>query len=259
MIKMIATDLDGTMLKSDWSVSRLNVKAVEAAKEQKIRWMTVTGRSYRGALPLMQRYGIDCGYVLMNGTEFRNEEGRLIFSEDMDSGKAKSVCRKLDAEGITFEINTDHGDYATAKGMKYADFLEEGWQQLFEKKYKIRKILCFSKDIEKIKRLKQEIYEETGLSVLSSFADNMEVTAPKAQKGIMLKRVAEYYGIKPEKVAVFGDGWNDLSMMEQFPESYAMKNGAAELKERAAHITQYTNEESGVGRTVLELIQGENS
>lgn len=74
--------------------------------------------------------------------------------------------------------------YATTKEMKYADFLEEGWQQIFEKKYKIRKILCFSKDTEKIKRLKQEIFKETGLSVLSSFADNMEVTAPKAQKGI---------------------------------------------------------------------------
>lgn len=254
MIKMIATDLDGTMLKNDWSVSELNVKAVNKAKEQGIRWMTVTGRSYRGAMPLMQQYGIQCEYVLMNGAEFRDEEGKLIFAEDMDPEKAERVCRKLDTEGIKFEINTDHGDYATTKEMKYADFLEEGWQQIFEKKYKIRKILCFSKDTEKIERLKQEIYEETGLSVLSSFADNMEVTAPKAQKGIMLKRVTEYYGIKPEEVVVFGDGWNDLAMIERFPESYAMKNGVEELKERAAHITEYTNEESGVGKTVLELM-----
>ena len=142
MIKMIATDLDGTMLKNDWSVSGINVKAVETAQGQGVRWMTVTGRSYRGAMPLMQQYGINCGYVLMNGAEFRDEEGRLIFAEDMDPEKAAKVCRKLDAEGIKFEINTDHGDYATTKEMKYADFLEEGWQQIFEKKYKIRKILC---------------------------------------------------------------------------------------------------------------------
>lgn len=44
----------------------------------------------------------------------------------------------------------------------------------------------------------------------------MEVTAPKAQKGIMLKQVAEYYDIKSEEVVVFGDGWNDLSMIDQF-------------------------------------------
>ncbi len=137
-------------------------------------------------------------------------------------------------------------------------FWKRDAQQIFEKKYKIRKILCFSKDTEKIKRLKQEIFEETGLSVLSSFADNMEVTAPKAQKGIMLKQVAEYYDIKSEEVVVFGDGWNDLSMIDQFPESYAMKNGTRELKERAAHITEYTNEESGVGKTVLKLLGRKN-
>ena len=67
MIKMIATDLDGTMLKNDWSVSGINAKAVETAQGQGVRWMTVTGRSYRGAMPLMQQYGINCGYVLMNG------------------------------------------------------------------------------------------------------------------------------------------------------------------------------------------------
>ena len=118
MIKMIATDLDGTMLKNDWSVSGINAKAVETAQGQGVRWMTVTGRSYRGAMPLMQQYGINCGYVLMNGAEFRDEEGRLIFAEDMDPEKAAKVCRKLDAEGIKFEINTDHGDYATTKEMK---------------------------------------------------------------------------------------------------------------------------------------------
>lgn len=102
MIKMIATDLDGTMLKNDWSVSGINAKAVETAQGQGVRWMTVTGRSYRGAMPLMQQYGINCGYVLMNGAEFRDEEGRLIFAEDMDPEKAAKVCRKLDAEGIKF-------------------------------------------------------------------------------------------------------------------------------------------------------------
>lgn len=48
------------------------------------------------------------------------------------------------------------------------------------------------------------------------------------------------------------------SMIDQFPESYAMKNGTRELKERAAHITEYTNEESGVGKTVLKLLARKN-
>lgn len=57
MIKMIATDLDGTMLKNDWSVSGINAKAVETAQGQGVRWMTVTGRSYRGASRLCNSMG----------------------------------------------------------------------------------------------------------------------------------------------------------------------------------------------------------
>ena len=103
-------------------------------------------------------------------------------------------------------------------------------------------------------RIKREIQEEFGLSVLSSFDTNMEVTAPLAKKGIMLKRVAEYYHLKPEELVVFGDGGNDISMFQCFPVSFAMKNGVEELKKIAAHITKYTNEEDGVGRTVAKLL-----
>ena len=104
MIKMIATDLDGTMLKNDWSVSGINAKAVETAQGQGVRWMTVTGRSYRGAMPLMQQYGINCGYVLMNGAEFRDEEGRLIFAEDMDPDNAKKACENADVTPLVLPI-----------------------------------------------------------------------------------------------------------------------------------------------------------
>ena len=74
----------------------------------------------------------------------------------------------------------------------------------------------------------------------------------------MLNLVADYFDIMSEEVDVFGDGWNDLSMIDQFPESYAMKNGTRELKVRAAHITEYTIEESGVGKTVLKLLGRKN-
>ncbi len=254
MIQMIASDLDGTLLKKDWSISNYNVDTIKAAREKGIRWITVTGRSFGGAHPLLEQYGIECDYVLMNGAEFRTADGKIIFSESMDSEQAQAVCKKLKKEQLDFEINTDHGDYATQREMQYTNYLENGFEQLFENDYKMRKILCFCDDIPKLDRIKREIQEEFGLSVLSSFDTNMEVTAPLAKKGIMLKRVAEYYHLKPEELVVFGDGGNDISMFQCFPVSFAMKNGVEELKKIAAHITKYTNEEDGVGRTVAELL-----
>lgn len=254
MIQMIASDLDGTLLRKDWSISDFNVHAIKTAAKRGIRWITVTGRSFRGAYPLLSKYKIECDYVLMNGAEFRNSDGKLIYSESMDSSYAKAVCEKLQKEDLDFEINTDHGDFVTKQEMVYADYLANGFEQLFANHYEIRKILCFCDDIQKLNRIKKEIYENYGLSVLSSSAINMEVTAPLAKKGIMLNRVVEYYGLKPENVVVFGDGENDISMFQNFPDSYAMKNGADTLKDIAAHITKYTNEEDGVGRTVVERI-----
>ena len=67
--------------------------------------------------------------------------------------RRRKVCRKLDAEGIKFEINTDHGGLCDYERDEICRFSGRGMaKQIFEKKYKIRKILCFSKDTEKIKK-----------------------------------------------------------------------------------------------------------
>ncbi len=254
MIQMIASDLDGTLLKKDWSISSYNIEVIKEAEKKGIRWITVTGRSFGGAHPILSKYDIKCDYVLMNGAEFRTAEGNIIFSESMDAQKAKVVCKRLQDEEIDFEINTDRGDFMTKEGNPFAEYLKDGVEQLFVDKHKIRKILCFCQDIQKLDRLKKDIYKELGLSVLSSFDTNMEVTAPLAKKGIMLRKAADYYGLKAEEIAVFGDGENDISMFQSFPVSFAMKNGVEQLKNIAAHTTRYSNEEDGVGRTVKEFL-----
>ena len=86
---------------------------------------------------------------------------------------------------------------------EYSDYLEDGYEKLFEEKHNIRKILVFCDDIPKIRRIKQQIYDASGLSVLSSFENNMEVTSQKAKKGIMLKQAMKHFGFLPEEVVVF--------------------------------------------------------
>ena len=104
MIKMIATDLDGTMLKNDWSVSGINAKAVETAQGQGVRWMTVTGRSYRGAMPLMQQYGINCGYVLMNEMCIRDRSTAEIF---LNQGEKVLTMKSYFTEDTLIHMNSE--------------------------------------------------------------------------------------------------------------------------------------------------------
>ena len=113
MIRMIASDLDGTLLRKDWSISEYTIKIIKEAQASGIRWVTVTGRSDRGARPIMENYGLSCDYILMNGAEFRDTNGNLIKSENIDTDLARFVCEKLHRENLGFEINTDRGDYTT--------------------------------------------------------------------------------------------------------------------------------------------------
>ena len=151
MIRMIASDLDGTLLRKDWSISEYTIKIIKEAQASGIRWVTVTGRSDRGARPIMENYGLSCDYILMNGAEFRDTNGNLIKSENIDTDLARFVCEKLHRENLGFEINTDRGDYTTTMELaEYSDYLEDGYEKLFEEKHNIRKILVFCDDIPKI-------------------------------------------------------------------------------------------------------------
>ena len=216
---MIASDLDGTLLRKDWSISEYTIKIIKEAQASGIRWVTVTGRSDRGARLIMENYGLSCDYILMNGAEFRDTNGNLIKSENIDTDLARFVCEKLHRENLGFEINTDRGDYTTTMELaEYSDYLEDGYEKLFEEKHNIRKILVFCDDIPKIRRIKQQIYDASGLSVLSSFENN-------------------------------------ISMFQEFPCSYAMINGVDALKQFAYRVTEYSNDEDGVAKTVEKILK----
>ncbi len=256
MIRMIASDLDGTLLRKDWSISEYTIKIIKEAQASGIRWVTVTGRSDRGARPIMENYGLSCDYILMNGAEFRDTNGNLIKSENIDTDLARFVCEKLHRENLGFEINTDRGDYTTTMELaEYSDYLEDGYEKLFEEKHNIRKILVFCDDIHKIRRIKQQIYDASGLSVLSSFENNMEVTSQKAKKGIMLKQAMKHFGFLPEEVVVFGDGENDISMFQEFPCTKPKIYGYDALKELAYRVTEYSNDEDGVAKTLEKILK----
>ena len=81
------------------------------------------------------------------------------------------------------------------------------------------------------------------------------VFAFSSKKGIMLKQAMKHFGFLPEEVVVFGDGENDISMFQEFPCSYAMINGVDALKQFAYRVTEYSNDEDGVAKTVEKILK----
>ena len=85
-------------------------------------------------------------------------------------------------------------------------------------------------------------------------ADNIEITASDAQKGLALKKLCALQGLQPDEVMVFGDSLNDLSMMQEFRYSFAMANAADVIKEAASYQT-LSNAAHGVAHVLDQLLE----
>ena len=282
LIKVIASDMDGTLLNSQHDITEENVKAILKAKELGAHFIVATGRMYDGVKPFMDKHGIKCEYILMNGAEFRNENGELVESISMDKRKIKDILNILCKEDLIVELYTDEGSYTTStkeealkemvyrvqnfekvqdydkaleiakehehfKTLKYIDDIDK----FIESRIEIRKIITFSNDVEVINKTKVELNNIGGLAVLSSFITNIEITDERAQKGYILKKVTEKMGIKNEEVIAFGDSFNDYSLFTEFEKAYAMENAIPEIKEIAKNITD-TNDNSGVAKAIYK-------
>jgi len=254
MIKLAASDLDGTLLNEKSFISKETIEIIKSSKKEGIRWVAATGRSYKTASRLLEEAGICCDYVLLNGAEFRENDGTLIFQKSIPDESVKRIIAMLLSEKTDFELNTDAGDFSTD-----CDFCDTARpmpseKELLDGKRKVQKIFIFSMKSEKLAYIKESVADMQEITLTSSASWNLEITAREADKGSMLKQVTDYYGIKKEEVIVFGDGENDRPMFQTFLHSRAMGNAKEELKQMAEKVIE-TNVEHGVAKEIMRLLE----
>lgn len=290
MVKLIASDMDGTLVNSSHTISDKNVNAIKKAQEKGIEFIITTGRSYEDASPQVKEAGIDCNYLVMNGSELRDSKGNVIQTLYMDHDLVQEVVEKLDSEGLYVELYTTKGIYTIsgvekskwATATKINNFfpkisLEEAYHSaeshdqylkvkqadslndLWEMEAEIGKILSFSAEEDKLARLRKEIPKTIGAHATGSFSINLEVTDPKANKGEAIKRYATANNINFNEIMTIGDSYNDLTMLvEEFGYTVAMGNAIDEVKSTAKYVTK-NNDENGVSYIIKKLVlQGEN-
>lgn len=287
MIKLIVSDMDGTLFDSKQQISPYNLAAIQAAGRQGVRFMIATGRSMDTILPTLEKYALRCGLLLMNGAEVRNESFQIIHTINIPKDTVTGMADVLEKMGYIPEYMTNQGAQicGTEKMMQknmgwrlmcldrshtltFEQAVEEGKNSVFQqsltrndtldemlsKNLEIRKMIVFNPDIHfnKANRMKlQERFPE--LSILSSYPENIEINHKEAQKGYGLLKAIEKMGIQRDEVAVFGDGYNDISMFELFEHSYAPVNAEPGIKAKAKEVIP-SNNDDGVGKKINELL-----
>ena len=285
MIKLIASDMDGTLLNDKHKIDKETVVAIKKAEEAGIVFAISTGREYDTVKSVLKENNIKCQCVLMNGAEYRDEDGNIIQEINIEQNTATKIIHMLQEEKVTARIFTNKGIYTTdtkeealkemvyrtlsfepqltqeeaieiAKVQPYFTQLKfiSNLDEFLKSDMEIRKFVAFHNNTELITRMKKIIGEIEGIAVSSSFRDNIEITHITAQKGIILAKVAEKMGFKREEVLVLGDSFNDYSMFTEFTESVAMGNAIPEIKEIAKYITD-TNDNLGVAKAIYKVLE----
>ena len=272
-IKLIALDLDGTLLDSRKRLSEANRQALSRCVENGIWVVPCTGRAVDGIPPEIKNIpGVRYAITTNGAVIYDLKEEAVIDSCMLPWELALEILYLLDSRhvmydpyierrGITeprfFENLSDYGlSPELQKMVKMTRDIHPNIIEYVKQSHKpVEKINLFFSDMEERTRLRAELEQRDDILVTSSMPNNLEINAPGATKGETLHRLAAHLGIGAEQTMAVGDGENDFTMIRMAGVGVAMKNGSTELQAEADYITD-TNDENGVASAITRLIFG---
>ena len=262
--KLIALDMDGTMLNGDSSLTRRTKEALRAAQGSGIRVVAATGRMYPSAMIHIRDIGIESTSIFYNGALIRDPvSGETIYEKNLGRELTKEILDFFRKRGWYVQIYSgdrllvkDRSDerckyYENICGLK-AVGLGDGFWECGLDSAKLRGI---SFDVPEIERMCAKVRQGFGERIYqaTSWGAFIEMVHPTVNKAKALKRVSEYYGIDREDVMAIGDGVNDIEMISWAGTGVAMGNARDNVK-AAADIVAPPNTEDGAAQIVEQIV-----
>ncbi|MCT1902270.1 Cof-type HAD-IIB family hydrolase [Oceanobacillus sojae] len=235
-IKLIALDMDGTLLTPELEVSKRNKEAIQEALNQGIQVVLSTGRGFQGCYPYAQELNLQTFLITANGGEVWTIEKELLRRKLL----ANNIVEKLYA--VTEEIGIRKWMISTEKVFHDDEFVNiHDYQWL--------KFGCASEDQEKLNEVKRRLAGFSGLELTNSLPTNIEINPEGVSKADALDFLCKRTGISMQEVMAVGDSLNDVKMIQEAAVGIAMGNAQEKIKEVADAITS-SNTEDGVGKAI---------
>jgi Cof subfamily protein (haloacid dehalogenase superfamily) len=275
-IRLIASDIDGTLLNPQFQISPEDLAALRRAHDSGIEIVLVTGRRHTFALPIAKQLGFDFWLISSNGAVTRSLSGETFHRDLMPRETCRELCIAMQAfrgnTVLTFDQETkgaivlEHLDDLNTsirrwleKNMEYIEFVipiesalvTDPVQAMFcgstSRMENTLKVLNTAGMGNRTTVLRTE-YPERDLSMI-------DVLNSGCSKGHALARWAAYRGYHREQVMAIGDNHNDVEMLEFAGHAVIMGNACEELRARGWSVT-LGNHECGVAAALAEVIQG---
>jgi Cof subfamily protein (haloacid dehalogenase superfamily) len=285
-IRLLALDLDGTLIDSQGNISEENRRAIIAAEETGVLVTIATGRRFRDARPVAIEVGLNAAVLTHNGALTKNAEtletfeSELILTETsieiISLGKAYGgdALVSVDPHGKgTLIYETLHGDniplrrYVEWARILHGDDAENAVLQVddLEGAAIDNEVIhiSFSGTCRSMKLLASELEKGLGNSVnlLATIYPHLDFTLldilpPGSSKAAGLEKLAGRHGFTRDQVMSVGDNFNDLEMLEYAGTAVVMGNADESLRLREEFYTTLTNDESGVAAAIKTHILG---
>lgn len=265
-LRLMATDIDGTLLGPNDVVTQRTIDTLRAAHEAGVEVVAATGRSHWSAVPLIEPIGCIRWLLASNGaTLFDLSTGQIVDQSLLERGTVRTVVTSLNStfSGLGYS-------WETAEGV----FQDEAFRAIRSTTFPSQKIarrstsefVAGADDLAKMMVLHPTLADvpwleasrphiPAELSLATSGMGFVEVTSALADKGIALAALCDRLGIPQEHTVTFGDQLNDLGMLSWAGRGYAMANAHAEAVAAASHRAPH-HADDGVAQVIEQLLVG---
>ncbi|MEG1702570.1 MAG: Cof-type HAD-IIB family hydrolase [Erysipelotrichaceae bacterium] len=274
MYKLIACDLDETLLNQDKNICQRNIDAIKKAEDQYgVRFVPATGRGFTSIDAILSSLGTlnkENEYVISNngGIITENKDNRILTFHELPSykvkeliayGFSKGICMQVFSEKDVYAYNLNEDERQVLASFKpdYIECKDESIEILKDKK--IVKILFQKKDMTYLMKLAKEMEPITKDTVCVSFSSNryLELNHIGIDKGLGLRELANYLNIDMKDTIAIGDNFNDIAMLQAAGLAIGVANVDQDVRGYCDFIMEADHNQGGVGEAIERFIFNE--
>lgn len=287
MIKLIALDLDGTLLNSRGNIPEKNIKAIQEAERSGVLVTIATGRRFRDALPIAQQLNLNAPVICHNGALLKYADSlETVAVSLLENKTVKEILRVgkefggdalLSADpvgkGVLLYDTVSAENVPLQKYIAWAKRMHGAEAEDAVHHVENLEVICgdfetvhvsFSGSCESMAKLEIILREElhSSVMILTTVYSSLDFTLidvlpPDASKGFGVEKLALINNVSAENVMAIGDNFNDLEMLEYAGTSVVMGNALPELLAREEFWQTLSNDENGVALAIEKFILGD--
>ena len=265
MIRLIAADLDGSLLPDDKRVPEEFFRLLPELEKRGISFFTASGRTfhtlYHNFAPVADRIG----YICENGACVVMD-GKTIISHTINPVRAQGI---FEAAKLLPDVQLVLCGKKSAYHLDYPQRFHEhtmsyhvnhtvisDYAQARDEFYKIAVCDLRGPENNSFPFFKERFGQEFGMFISGKYW--MDIMVPSVNKGKALAQIQQLLSVHPDETLAFGDYYNDVELLQQAGYGYVMKNAADGMKKHAKLITPHTNNENGVLEVIRKHVFGES-